>query len=129
MRRAGRRGWRSWTFSLFDRAALAEPRPVLPPVLRLADRHPRDPRYFGVDEYWNAQLGRRRLHGGRYVERHCAEGDRRAAGAWRWTRSRARKFDGLCFRSDSFGMLRSWHNSRAAKPVRWKLDLALVTFD
>jgi len=31
------------------------------------------------------------------------------------------------FRSDFFGMLRAWHNSRATKP-RWKrLDLALVT--
>jgi hypothetical protein len=31
------------------------------------------------------------------------------------------------FRDDFFGMLRSWHNSRAAKPVWKRLDLALVT--
>lgn len=31
------------------------------------------------------------------------------------------------FRDDFFGMLRSWHNSRASKPMWKKLDLALVT--
>jgi hypothetical protein len=31
------------------------------------------------------------------------------------------------FRSDFFGMLRSWHNSRAFMPIWKKLDLALVT--
>jgi AAA-like domain len=31
------------------------------------------------------------------------------------------------FRSDFFGMLRSWHNSRATRPVWKQLDLALVT--
>ncbi|MEM6836459.1 MAG: AAA-like domain-containing protein [Cyanobacteria bacterium P01_C01_bin.120] len=31
------------------------------------------------------------------------------------------------FRSDFFGMLRSWHNNRATKPIWKKLDLALVT--
>jgi hypothetical protein len=31
------------------------------------------------------------------------------------------------FRSDFFGMLRSWHNGRATTPVWKKLDLALVT--
>jgi hypothetical protein len=31
------------------------------------------------------------------------------------------------FRSDFFGMLRGWHNSRAAKPLWRRLDLALVT--
>src|SRR6185503_4174167 len=31
------------------------------------------------------------------------------------------------FRSDFFGMLRGWHNSRAAKPAWRQLDLALVT--
>ncbi len=31
------------------------------------------------------------------------------------------------FRSDFFGMLRSWHNNRAFKPIWKKLDLALVT--
>ncbi|WP_414755233.1 AAA-like domain-containing protein [Anabaena sp. CCY 9910] len=31
------------------------------------------------------------------------------------------------FRSDFFGMLRSWHNSRATTPIWKKLDLALVT--
>lgn len=31
------------------------------------------------------------------------------------------------FRSDFFGMLRSWHNSRATTPIWKQLDLALVT--
>ena len=31
------------------------------------------------------------------------------------------------FRSDFFGMLRSWHNNRARKPIWKQLDLALVT--
>jgi hypothetical protein len=31
------------------------------------------------------------------------------------------------FRSDFFGMLRSWHNNRAFKPIWKKLDLTLVT--
>ena len=31
------------------------------------------------------------------------------------------------FRSDFFGMLRSWHNSRASKAIWKQLDLALVT--
>lgn len=31
------------------------------------------------------------------------------------------------FRSDFFGMLRSWHNDRAIKPLFRKLDMALVT--
>ena len=31
------------------------------------------------------------------------------------------------FRSDFFGMLRSWHNNRATKPIWKQLDLALVT--
>ncbi|QUY43881.1 AAA-like domain-containing protein [Acaryochloris marina] len=34
---------------------------------------------------------------------------------------------GTEFRSDFFGMLRSWHNNRARKKVWKKLDLALVT--
>ncbi|MDJ0708140.1 MAG: AAA-like domain-containing protein [Leptolyngbyaceae cyanobacterium MO_188.B28] len=34
---------------------------------------------------------------------------------------------GAAFRTDFFGMLRGWHNSRATEPIWKQLDLALVT--
>jgi hypothetical protein len=108
-------------FQFFDRAALASPDLFfrqfcawLTDTLDLDDR---------VDEFWSAQLGNSQRCT-RYVERYLLkEIDAPLVLAMDEVES---MFDAE-FRSDFFGMLRGWHNSRAAKPAWRRLDLALVS--
>ena len=108
-------------FQLFDRAALASPDLFfrqfcawLTDTLELDDR---------IDEFWSPQLGNSQRCT-RYVERYLLkEIDTPLLLAMDEVES---MFD-ADFRSDFFGMLRSWHNSRAARPAWRRLDLALVT--
>jgi ribosomal protein L29 len=108
-------------FQLFDRAALASPDLFfrqfcawLTDTLELDDR---------VDQFWSTQLGNSQRCT-RYVERYLLkEIDAPLVLAMDEVES---MFE-ADFRSDFFGMLRSWHNSRAAKPAWRRLDLALVT--
>jgi transcriptional regulator with XRE-family HTH domain len=76
-----------------------------------------------VDEYWQLPLGNIQRCS-RYVERHLlGQLDRPLALAMD-------EVDSLFesdFRSDFFGMLRSWHNDRSMKPIWRRLDLVLVT--
>ncbi len=108
-------------FQLFDRAALANADRFfrqfcawLADTLELDDRG---------DEYWSAPLGnsqRCTRYVGRYI---LKELDSPLVLAMDEVES---IFD-TDFRSDFFGMLRSWHNSRATTPIWKRLDLALVT--
>jgi hypothetical protein len=108
-------------FQFFDRATLASPDLFfrqfcawLTDELGLEDR---------VDEFWSAGLGNSQLCT-RYVEKHLLKTiDEPLVLAMDEVES---MFD-ADFRSDFFGMLRGWHNSRAARPLWRRLDLALVT--
>jgi hypothetical protein len=108
-------------FQLFDRAALASPDLFfrqfctwLTDTMELDDR---------VDEFWTMQLGNSQRCT-RYIERYVLKAmDEPLVLAMDEVES---IFD-ADFRSDFFGMLRSWHNGRAAKPAWRRLDLALVT--
>ncbi|MBD2497902.1 AAA-like domain-containing protein [Nostoc sp. FACHB-280] len=76
-----------------------------------------------VDEYWQMPLGnsqRCTRYVGRYLLKELGQPLVLAMDEVESV------FDSE-FRSDFFGMLRSWHNSRATTPIWKKLDLALVT--
>lgn len=108
-------------FQFFDQAALRDPSMFfrqfcawLTDALELDDR---------VDEFWSAQLGNSQRCT-RYIERYLLKAlDTPLLLAMDEVES---MFD-ADFRSDFFGMLRGWHNSRAAKAAWRQLDLALVT--
>jgi hypothetical protein len=108
-------------FQFFDAAALRDPDVFvrqfcawLTVALDLDDR---------TDEYWSASLGNSQRCT-RYVERYLLKTlDAPLVLAMDEVES---MFDAE-FRSDFFGMLRGWHNNRAAKPIWRRLDLALVT--
>ncbi|MBK9713390.1 MAG: AAA-like domain-containing protein [Kouleothrix sp.] len=108
-------------FQLFDRAALATPDLFfrqfcawLTDALDLEDR---------VDEYWSTKLGNSQRCT-RYLERYLLKEIREPL---MLALDEVESMFDADFRSDFFGMLRSWHNSRAAKPIWQRLDLALVT--
>jgi hypothetical protein len=108
-------------FQLFDRTVLADADRFfrqfcawLSDELELEDR---------VDEYWSAPLGnsqRCTRYIGRYI---LKELDRPLTLAM----DEVEVIFETNFRSDFFGMLRSWHNSRANTLAWRRLDLALVT--
>jgi hypothetical protein len=76
-----------------------------------------------VDEYWNMPLGNSQRCT-RYVGRYLLkELDSPLVLAM----DEVESIFETEFRSDFFGMLRSWHNSRATTPAWKQLDLALVT--
>ena len=76
-----------------------------------------------LDEYWNMPLGNSQRCS-RYVSRHLlAQLQQPLVLAMDEVES---IFD-TEFRSDFFGMLRTWHNNRATDQIWKKLDLALVT--
>lgn len=108
-------------FQLFDRAALASPDLFfrqfcswLTDSLDLEER---------VDEYWSPQLGNSQRCT-RYVERYLLKEIHEPLVL---AMDEVESMFDADFRSDFFGMLRSWHNSRAAKPAWRRFDLALVT--
>ncbi|WP_366931377.1 AAA-like domain-containing protein [Nostoc sp. JL34] len=108
-------------FQLFDKAALTNADLFfrqfctwLTDELEMTDK---------VDEYWNTPLGnsqRCTRYVGRYLLKEFGNPIVLAMDEVE------RVFD-TDFRSDFFGMLRSWHNSRATTPIWKQLDLALVT--
>ena len=108
-------------FQLFDKAALNDPEVFfrrfcfwLADALEIDDK---------VDKYWNSALGNSRCctrYLGRYV---LKELDQPLVLAM----DEVDKVFDSDFRSDFFGMLRSWHNSRATKQIWKNLDLVLVT--
>jgi hypothetical protein len=108
-------------FQLFDRAALTNGECFyrqfcqwLTLELDLIDR---------VAEYWAAPLGNSQRCT-RYMSRHLLKTlETPLVLAMDEVES---VFD-TDFRSDFFGMLRSWHNSRATTPIWRQLDLVLVT--
>jgi hypothetical protein len=108
-------------FQFFDRTALASPDLFfrqfcswLTDTLELDDQ---------VDAFWSVQLGNSQRCT-RYVERYLMkEIDAPVLLAMDEVES---MFD-ADFRSDFFGMLRGWHNFRAARPAWRRLDMALVT--
>jgi hypothetical protein len=108
-------------FHLFDRAALASADLFfrqfcawLTDTLDLDDR---------IDEFWTTQLGNSQRCT-RYFERYVL---RQISRPLVLAMDEVDSIFDAPFRSDFFGMLRSWHNSRAAKPAWSQLDLALVT--
>jgi hypothetical protein len=108
-------------FQLFDRAALANTDRFfrqfctwLTHTLKLDDR---------VAEYWGMELGNSQsctLYLGEYL---LPELD----GPLLLAMDEVENLFDTDFRSDFFGMLRSWHNNRAFDPIWKQLDLALVT--
>ncbi|MEH2067256.1 MAG: AAA-like domain-containing protein [Nostoc sp.] len=108
-------------FQLFDKAALTNADLFfrqfctwLTDELEMTDK---------VAEYWNMPLGnsqRCTRYVGRYLLKEFGNPVVLAMDEVE------RVFD-TDFRSDFFGMLRSWHNSRATTPIWKQLDLALVT--
>ncbi|MDJ0676305.1 MAG: AAA-like domain-containing protein [Calothrix sp. MO_167.B42] len=76
-----------------------------------------------LEEYWNPDLGNNRCctrYMGRYILQALGKPLVLAM-------DEVDKVFDSDFRSDFFGMLRSWHNSRATMPIWKKLDLVLVT--
>ena len=108
-------------FQLFDKPALNDPEVFfrrfcfwLADALEIDDK---------VDEYWNSALGNSRCctrYLGRYVLKELGQPLVLAM-------DEVDKVFDSDFRSDFFGMLRSWHNSRATKQIWKNLDLVLVT--
>lgn len=108
-------------FQLFDRATLAQPDAFfrqfcvwLSDTLDLDDR---------TAEHWQLPLGNPQRCT-RYLSRYVLK---EVGAPLLLAMDEVETLFDTTFRSDFFGMLRSWHNSRATDP-RWKrLDLALVT--
>jgi hypothetical protein len=108
-------------FQLFDRAALANADRFfrqfcawLTRKVKLEDR---------VAEYWSMELGNSQsctLYIGDYLLQELG-------GPLVLAMDEVESLFEADFRSDFFGMLRSWHNNRAFDPVWKQLDLALVT--
>ncbi|BAY27848.1 hypothetical protein NIES2100_76740 [Calothrix sp. NIES-2100] len=108
-------------FQLFDQAALTNADLFfrqfcswLTDEIEMADR---------VDEFWNPKLSNNQCctrYIGRYLLKEFGQPLVLAMDEVE------RAFD-TEFRSDFFGMLRSWHNNRATTPIWKQLDLALVT--
>lgn len=108
-------------FQLFDREALSDADLFfrrfcswLTDVLEMEDR---------VENYWNPALGNNQCCT-RYMSRYILKELGKPLVLAMDEVERA--FDSY-FRSDFFGMLRSWHNSRATMSIWKQLDLALVT--
>jgi hypothetical protein len=108
-------------FQLFEKAALRNAELFfrqfcfwLSDVLEMADK---------VDEYWNTPLGNSQRCT-RYVSRHILK---ELGKPLVLAMDEVDKIFDTDFRNDFFGMLRSWHNSRATTPIWKQLDLTLVT--
>jgi AAA-like domain/TIR domain/CHAT domain len=108
-------------FQLFDKAALRNGELFfhqfciwLTDVLDITDK---------VDEYWNTPLGNSQRCT-RYVSRYILK---ELGSPLVLAMDEVDKVFDADFRNDFFGMLRSWHNSRATMPIWKQLDLTLVT--
>ncbi|MFH7024433.1 MAG: AAA-like domain-containing protein [Heteroscytonema crispum UTEX LB 1556] len=108
-------------FQLFEKAALSDADLFfrqfctwLTDELEMADK---------VDEYWNTPLGNSQRCT-RYVGRYLLK---EFGNPLVLAMDEVERLFDTEFRSDFFGMLRSWHNQRATTPIWKRLDLALVT--
>lgn len=108
-------------FQLFDQAALQNPTVFfrqfcasITDALDVPDK---------VDEFWQSSLGNPQKCT-RYVERYLLK---QLDSPLVLAMDEVETVFDTDFRSDFFGMLRSWHNNRALHPIWKKLDLALVT--
>lgn len=108
-------------FQLFDKSALTDAELFfrgfcswLTYELDMEDR---------VEEYWKTPLGNSQRCT-RYVQRHILK---ELGKPLVLAMDEVDKVFDADFRNDFFGMLRSWHNSRATTPIWKQLDLTLVT--
>jgi hypothetical protein len=108
-------------FQLFDKSALADANTFfhqfctwLTDELELEDR---------VDEYWKTSLGNNQRCT-RYIQRYLLKQINMPLVL---ALDEVETVFDTDFRSDFFGMLRSWHNKRVAGSIWKNLDLALVT--
>jgi hypothetical protein len=76
-----------------------------------------------IDDYWKAPLGNPQRCT-RYISRHLLP---QLGSPLVLALDEVETIFDTDFRTDFFGMLRSWHNSRARTPVWKQLDLVLVT--
>ncbi|MEL6605466.1 MAG: AAA-like domain-containing protein [Cyanobacteria bacterium J06614_10] len=108
-------------FQLFDKAALSDPDTFFPEFCAwLTDELDLEDK---VDDYWKRRLSNTQRCS-RYVGKYLLPTlDQPLVLAMDEVET---MFD-TSFRSNFFGMLRSWHNNRATKPIWKQLDLALVT--
>jgi DNA-binding CsgD family transcriptional regulator len=108
-------------FQLFDKPTLANPDLFfrqwcnwVTEELELANR---------VDEFWDAPLGNSQRTT-RYLQRYLLKA---VGGPLSLVMDEVDRIFDTPFRSDFFGMLRSWHNNRQTSPLWQALDLVLVT--
>lgn len=108
-------------FQLFDKAALMDADTFFPEFCAwLTDELDLDDQ---VDEYW-----KRRLSNTQRCTRYMGKYLLPTLGApLTLAMDEVETIFDTAFRSDFFGMLRSWHNNRASKPAWKQFDLALVT--
>ena len=108
-------------FQLFDHAALTDPDTFFPEFCAwLTDELDLEDQ---VDEYWKRRLSNTQRCT-RYVGKYLLSA---LAQPLVLAMDEVETMFDTDFRSDFFGMLRSWHNNRATKPIWKQLDLALVT--
>ncbi|MDB9527455.1 AAA-like domain-containing protein [Oscillatoria sp. CS-180] len=108
-------------FQLFDQASLTDPDTFFPEFCAwLTDELDLEDQ---VDEYWKRRLSNTQRCT-RYVGRYLLP---TLAAPLVLAMDEVETMFDTEFRSDFFGMLRSWHNNRATKPAWKQLDLALVT--
>jgi len=108
-------------FQLFDKTALADANTFfrqfcswLTLEVDVEDR---------LDDYWQAPLGNTQRCT-RYVGRHLLP---KLGSSLVLAMDEVETIFDTDFRADFFGMLRSWHNSRASTAIWKRLDLAIVT--
>ena len=108
-------------FQLFAKSALAESDTFFRQFCAwLTDELGMDDR---VDDYWNMPIGNLQRCT-RYVSRYLLK---ELGGPMVLVMDEVESVFDTNFRSDFFGMLRSWHNSRRTGSIWKQLDLALVT--
>jgi len=108
-------------FQLFEKAALSNADIFFPQFciwlteeLELTNK---------VNEYWSSPLGNSQRCT-RYIGRHLLK---ELGKPLVLAMDEVERLFDTDFRSDFFGMLRSWHNNRATTPIWKQLDLTLVT--
>ncbi len=108
-------------FQLFDKAALTDADTFFPEFCAwLTEELDLDDH---IDEYWKRRLSNTQRCT-RYVGKYLLP---TLAQPLVLAMDEVETIFDTPFRSSFFGMLRSWHNNRAAKPIWRQLDLALVT--
>lgn len=108
-------------FQLFDKAALSNPDTFFPEFCAwLTDELDLEDQ---VDEYWKRRLSNTQCCT-RYVGKYLLPTLNQPLVL---AMDEVETMFDTDFRSDFFGMLRSWHNNRATKPIWKQLDLTLVT--